>query len=129
MRFCDECDNMLDPKEYSVGDKYLLKFECKHCSRSQKTEDGGELENCVYRTDYTVRAENLWVDPECVKDPTLTRRKDITCKWCQFNEAVSFTQVTKEKLNCIFVCVRCTKHWVKGEGALDEAERFSDDSA
>ena len=33
MRFCEECDNMLDPKEYMTGEKHLLMFECKHCSR------------------------------------------------------------------------------------------------
>lgn len=85
------------------------------------------MDNCVYRTDYTMRAENLHVDPECIKDPTLTRRRDIECKWCRHNEAVSFTQVTKEKLNLIFVCTKCTKHWQKGEGRLDENQVYSDD--
>lgn len=99
MRFCDECDNLLDPKEHTVGDKYLLQFECKHCARSQRVMEGSEIENCVYRTDYAVRAESLFVDPECVKDPTLTRRKDVECKWCANNEAVSFTQVAAQKLN------------------------------
>lgn len=120
---------MLDPREYSVNDRHYLQFECKLCSRSQRAAEGSELENCVYRTDYTLKAENLQVDPECVKDPTLTRRKDVDCKWCHNNEAVSFTQVTKEKLNLIFVCVKCKRHWMKGEGTKDEAEVFSDDSS
>jgi DNA-directed RNA polymerase subunit M/transcription elongation factor TFIIS len=128
MRFCDECDNLLDPKEHTLGDKSLLQFECKHCARTQRVTEGSEVENCVYRTDYTVRAEALLVDPECVKDPTLTRRKDMQCKWCNYNEAVSFTQVTAQKLNMIFVCTRCSKWWAKGEGKKDEAELFSDDS-
>ena len=91
MRFCEECDNMLEPREVTVGDRHYLIFECKLCSRSQKAVEGNELENCVYRTDYTMKAENLSVDPESVKDPTLTRRKDVCCKWCSHNEAVTFT--------------------------------------
>ena len=69
------------------------------------------------------------MDPECIKDPTLARRRDICCKWCQHNEAVSFTQVTKDRLNLIFVCTRCAKHWQKGEGPNDEQEAFSDEEA
>lgn len=129
MRFCDECDNMLEPKEFSQdSERHFLLFECKLCKRNQRAVEGDELDNCVYRTDYTQKAENLQVDPECVKDPTLTRRRDIICKWCQHTEAVSFTQVTKEKLNLIFVCCKCTKHWHKGEGPQDDAQLYSDDS-
>ena len=119
---------MLDPSEHTDGDRHFLQFECKQCNRTQKTGEGDELDNCVYRTDYTTKAENLRVDPECIKDPTLCRRRDIECKFCQHTEAVSYTQVTKERLNLIFVCTRCTGHWFRGEGAKDEAEEFSDDS-
>lgn len=120
MRFCPECDNMLEPKEYSQDDRFFLQYECKLCNRSQRALEGSEMDNCVYRTDFTMRTENLQVDPECIKDPTLARRRDICCKWCQHNEAVSFTQVTKDRLNLIFVCTRCAKHWQKGEGPKDE---------
>ena len=128
MRFCTECDNMLDPREQIVGENHYLQFMCKQCNRSQRAVEGSEVENCVYRTDYTAKAENLQVDADCIKDPTLSRRRDILCKWCQHNEAVSFTQVTKEKLNLIFVCTRCTRHWQKGEGQQDEAEIYTEDS-
>ena len=33
MRFCEECDNMLDPREFVSGDRHYLQFECKLCSR------------------------------------------------------------------------------------------------
>ena len=91
IRFCDECDNMLEPKEYTQGDRVILQFECKLCSRPQRVVEGNELDNCVYRNDYTIKAENVHVDPECVKDPTLTRRKDICCPTCKHTEAVSFS--------------------------------------
>ena len=88
------------------------------------------MDNCVYKTDYTMRAENLQVDPECIKDPTLSRRKDVKCPNadCGYNEAVTFTQPTKDRLNLIFVCTRCQRHWNKGEGELDDNQYFSDDS-
>ena len=34
MRFCPECDNMLEPREYEQGDHHYLQFECKQCNRS-----------------------------------------------------------------------------------------------
>lgn len=77
------------------------------CHHYERAAEGDEVDNCVYRTDYTTRAENLHVDPECIKDPTLSRRKDIQCKYCGHNEAVTFTQATKDRLNLIFVCTKC----------------------
>ena len=73
MRFCSECDNMLDAKEYRAleGDRSFLQFSCKLCNNYTPAVEGSEIDNCVYRTDFTLRAENLQVDPECVKDPTL----------------------------------------------------------
>ena len=127
MRFCPECDNMLEPREFKHGDRSSLQFDCKLCNSYCRAQDNDEMDNCVYRTDYTTRAENLHVDPECIKDPTLSRRRDVVCKWCSHNEAVTFTQPTKDRLNLIFVCCKCARHWTKGEGEKDEEEVFSDD--
>ena len=78
MRFCKQCDNMLEPQEHrSEGDNSYLQFVCNMCHHYERAATGDEVDNCVYRTDYTTRAENLNVDPECIKDPTLSRRKDI----------------------------------------------------
>ena len=126
MRFCSECDNMLDPKEMRNDQRPYLVFECRLCNRQQYTNETSESDNCVYRTDFTMRAENLQVDPECVKDPTLTRRKDVKCPWCDHHEAVNYTQPTKDKMTMIFVCTRCQQYWTKGGGELDDNEFFSD---
>ena len=105
MRFCEECDNMMDAKETRASDtQRWLQFECKLCGFVQKAKENDEVDNCVYRTDFSERAENLKVDPECINDPTLTRRKDIQCPMCRGNEAVTFTQLTKGGLSLIFVC-------------------------
>ena len=126
MRFCDECDNMLEPREFVHDERHYLQFECKLCQRSQKALENSEAENCVYHTDYTTRAESLQVDGEWAKDPTLMRRRDTQCKHCnQRGDAVSFTRVTKERLSLVFLCARCHKWWEKAE---DENE-FSEDSA
>ena len=92
MRFCEECDNVMDAKEHrTIDENRFLQFECKLCGFVLKAKEGCEIENCVYRTDYTQRAETLYVDPECVMDPTLTRRKDVKCPACGHYEAVTFT--------------------------------------
>lgn len=129
MRFCTECDNMLVPKEYNKGTTSVLRYECKVCSRNQMALEGNANENCVYRTDFTAREEDLSVDKECIKDPTLTRRRDVECKHCGNNEAVAYTQVTKDKLILVFVCCKCAGHWTSGKGARDEDEEFSEDTA
>ena len=108
IRFCSECDNMLEAMEYKDGDNRYLRFECNICNKYQKAIEGSEVDNCVYMTDFSMRAEKLIVDPECIKDPTLSRRKDVQCPFCGHNEAVTFTQPTKIKLNLVFVCTRCT---------------------
>ena len=59
MRFCEECDNMLEPREFSHEEQHFLQFECKQCARSQRALEGSEIDNCVYHTDYTMRTENL----------------------------------------------------------------------
>lgn len=122
MRFCEDCDNMLDPREVTSSDPSQpssLQFECKLCSRFYPVPAADEVENCVFRTDYTMRVENLRVDPEVVKDPTLTKYDNLQCKHCGHNEAVSYTTVTQTKMMLILVCTGCTRYWQKGEGKLD----------
>ena len=64
------------------------------------------------------------VDKECIKDPTLSRRKNLDCKKCGFNEAVTFTNPTKDKMSLIFVCLRCTYSWMKD--SIDEKNDVPD---
>ena len=92
MRFCEHCDNMMEAREQRVSEtQRWLQFECKLCGHSMKAKIGDEVDNCVYRTDFSERAEALKVDSDCINDPTLTRRKDIECPKCGGHEAVTFT--------------------------------------
>ena len=99
IRFCSECDNMLDAKEVrdELKGRYLT-FECKICNNAIRIKEGDEVENCVYRTEFTMRAQKMKVDPECIKDPTLTRRGDVLCPYCGHEEAVTFTQSVGDKV-------------------------------
>ena len=119
---------MLDAKEHKGDNSRFLKFECKLCNYYWDAPERSEVDNCVYRTDFTMRAENLQVDPECVNDPTLARRQDVICKHCGHNEAVNYTQPTKDRMKLIFVCTACKQYWCKGEGQMDDNEEFSEDS-
>ena len=58
-------------------------------------------------------SEKFHVDSECIKDPSLSRNKNITCDKCGWNEAVTFTHPSKDRMNLIFVCTKCSYNWRK----------------
>ena len=74
---------MLYPKEQVLDDgKGKLIYECRICGNYEKARENDEHENCVYKSDHTKLQENMYVDTECVKDPTLSRSKDDPCTNC-----------------------------------------------
>jgi DNA-directed RNA polymerase subunit M/transcription elongation factor TFIIS len=129
MRFCKECDNMLQPKEEKVDDDVTrLVYQCRICGHRDLAKANDEADHCVYRSseqqslaDGSGASESsgaaffFQVDKECVKDPTLSRQKNVTCRKCKHNEAVTFTNPTKDRMNLIFVCTKCTFYWRKEE--------------
>ena len=141
MRFCRECDNMLQPKEQKTEDSEFgrLIYDCRICGYFEKAKAGDEADHCVYRSsEQTQTGTNqaagggesgpkffFQVDKECVKDPTLSRRKDLICRKCGHNEAVTFMNPTKDRMNLIFVCTKCTFYWRKEKAEGDPV--YSDD--
>lgn len=133
MRFCRECDNMLQPKEQKTADDQdigRLIYDCRICGYFEKAKAGDEADHCVYRSSENNNSSGnssgtggeaqkffFHVDKECVKDPTLSRRKDLQCKKCGHNEAVTFMNPTKDRMNLIFVCTKCTYYWRKEKPA------------
>lgn len=119
MRFCKECDNMLQPKELVDSDlRGTLIYDCRICGYHERAKLGDEADNCVYKSEASKMQDKLFVDRECIKDPTLARRKGKPCNKCGHDEAVTFTNPTKERMNLIFVCTNCAHYWKKEE--LDE---------
>ena len=130
MRFCRECDNMLQPKEQKVEDGEIcrLVYDCRICGYFEKAKKDDEQDHCVYRSSEQQQSAQVTggaagdsqsffflVDKECVKDPTLSRRKDVICQKCQNQEAVTFTNPTKDRMKLIFVCTKCSNYWRKIE--------------
>jgi DNA-directed RNA polymerase subunit M/transcription elongation factor TFIIS len=115
MRFCRECDNMLQPKEQVTDEsRSLLIYDCRICGYFERARPGDEADNCVYRSEQTKMHDKLFVDRECIKDPCLSRRP-MNCKKCGHGEAVTYTNPTKDRMNLIFVCTNCTHYWRKDE--------------
>jgi RNase P subunit RPR2 len=54
MRFCKECDNMLQPKEQRTGqgdqDIGRLIYDCRICGYFEKAKPDDEADHCVYRS-------------------------------------------------------------------------------
>lgn len=99
-------------------------YDCRICGNFEKTRPGDEVDNCVYKSDHNKMSDGFIVDKECIKDPTLSRRKNVHCKKCGHNEAVTFTHPTKDRMNLIFVCTNCANYWLKEE--FDENDEQSD---
>lgn len=116
---------MLQPVEMMIGEDPKLVYKCRICGHHDKAREGDEADHCVYRsgeaeTDAASGSAQssfkFVVDRECIKDPTLSRQKDVRCRKCQHQEAVTFTIPAKDRLNLIFVCTKCTYSWRKEEG-------------
>lgn len=126
MRFCKECDNMLQPKEQRLenGTARLI-YDCRICLNYEVAKEGDENENCVYKSEtLKVSGGEIKIDRECIKDPTLSRNRNIKCKNCMHHEAVTFTNPTKEKMELIFVCTSCKNSWKKEEDEKDEVKEL-----
>ena len=137
---------MLQPKEQRTGqgdqDIGRLIYDCRICGYFEKAKPEDEADHCVYRSSEPSSSSGqavqggtgagdgpkffFHVDKECVKDPTLSRRKDVSCRKCGHNEAVTFMNPTKDRMNLIFVCTKCTYYWRKEQTKAGE-EVFSDD--
>lgn len=101
-------------------------YDCRICGYFEKAKTGNEVDNCVYKSELTRMSERFFVDKECIKDPALSRNKNVICKNCGHNESVTFTNPTKDRMNLIYVCTNCTYNWRKEE--LDQNDILSESS-
>jgi len=116
IQFCQECNNMLYPKEDKNPDKSLRKliYYCKDCGYQEDAEDP-----CVHINTLTQDVDAIsQVHSDIATDPTLHHTRGLfgNCPQCNFNDAVFFqTPVNRDKsdMRQFFVCTNesCGHKW------------------
>jgi len=123
MKFCEVCNNLLQPRENKEEKK--LEYACKStvCNFIDTSELVGGV---VYRNDIIKdESTNLRsILSDVNRDPTLQRSTDNVCTECGHNEAVIFLAEQTAKstaLQLIHVCVECGHKWFAHTGDGQEA--------
>lgn len=112
IRFCQECNNMLYPKE--DRENKILLYACRNCDYKQIAEN-----NCVYVNKITHDIDEISrIVPEVVHDPTLPRTRDHPCPKCNHKEAVFFqgqSRRSDEDMKLYYVCTsgQCAHRWTE----------------
>jgi len=112
IKFCQECNNMLYPKEDK--DNKVLLYACRNCDYKQIADN-----NCVYVNKITHDIDELArIVPEVIHDPTLPRTKEHPCPRCGHKEAVFFqgqSRRSEEDMRLYYVCTdtKCTHKWTE----------------
>ncbi|XP_063585669.1 DNA-directed RNA polymerase II subunit RPB9-like isoform X2 [Penaeus indicus] len=112
IRFCQECNNMLYPKE-DKENKILL-YACRNCDYKMPTEN-----NCIYVNKLMHEIDELrHINPEVIQDPTLPRTDDHPCPRCSTRDAVFFqaqTRRAEDEMRLYYVCCNseCTHRWTE----------------
>jgi len=89
IKFCQECNNMLYPKE----DKELRKllYACRNCDYQQEADNP-----CIYVNKIQHDIDELTqIIGDVIADPTLPRTEDHPCNKCGHKEAVFFQSQTR----------------------------------
>jgi DNA-directed RNA polymerase II subunit RPB9 len=109
IRFCEECHNMLYPKEDKQNK--LLLYACRNCDHQEESEN-----SLVYRHELLQLAdEHTQVFKDLAGDPTLPRT-NIECAQCGNEEAVFFQAHSgrgDQPMTLYFVCTnpQCGFRW------------------
>jgi len=112
IRFCQECNNMLYPKE-DKENKVLL-YACRNCDYKSLADN-----NCIYVNKIMHEIDELThIVSDVVSDPTLPRTEDHPCPKCQNREAVFFQSQTRraeDEMQLYYVCTNthCTHRWTE----------------
>merc|ERR1712226_30419 len=110
IRFCQECNNMLYPKE-DKENKVLL-YACRNCDYKQIASN-----NCIYVNKIMHEVDELTnIVSDVIGDPTLPRSEDHPCPKCKHREAVFFqtdTRQADDQMKLYYVCtnVHCAHRW------------------
>ena len=84
IKFCQECNNMLYPKEDK--ENKVLMYACRNCDYKQIADN-----NCIYVNKIMHEVDELTnIVADVIGDPTLPRSEDHPCPKCKHREAVFF---------------------------------------
>jgi DNA-directed RNA polymerase II subunit RPB9 len=89
IKFCQECNNMLYPKEDKEARKLL--YACRNCDYQQEADNP-----CIYVNKIQHDIDELTqIIGDVIADPTLPRTEDHPCNKCGHKEAVFFQSQTR----------------------------------
>ncbi|XP_065520584.1 DNA-directed RNA polymerase II subunit RPB9 isoform X1 [Lathamus discolor] len=133
IRFCQECNNMLYPKEdkenrillYAnlMGPSLLLAPvcappplcpQCRNCDYQQEADN-----SCIYVNKITHEVDELTqIIADVSQDPTLPRTEDHPCQKCGHKEAVFFQSHSaraEDAMRLYYVCTapHCGHRWTE----------------
>ncbi|CAH1790868.1 unnamed protein product [Owenia fusiformis] len=112
IKFCQECNNMLYPKEDK--ENRILLYACRNCDYQQEAENP-----CIYVNKITHDVDELTqIIADVIADPTLPRTEDHPCPKCHHKEAVFFqSQSTsaEQGMRLYYVCTNsnCAHRWTE----------------
>merc|ERR1712002_570964 len=112
IRFCQECNNMLYPKEDK--ENRVLLYACRNCDYQQQADNP-----CIYvnKIEHAID-EITFIIADVIADPTLPRTEDHPCPKCNHREAVFFQSQSKkaeEGMRLYYVCTSpsCSHRWTE----------------
>ncbi|KAH9374671.1 hypothetical protein HPB48_018765 [Haemaphysalis longicornis] len=106
IKFCQECNNMLYPKEDK--ENRVLLYACRNCDYQQEADN-----NCIYvnKITHEVELSRTWYTTR-----RFPRTEDHTCPKCGHREAVFFqaqSRRAEDEMRLYYVCTNtnCTHRW------------------
>lgn len=112
IKFCQECNNMLYPKEDKEMRKLL--YACRNCDFQMDADNP-----CIYVNKIKHEVDELTqIIGDVIADPTLPRTEDHPCPKCRNRDAVFFQSQTRraeEGMRLYYVCVQptCMHRWTE----------------
>ncbi|KAK2180552.1 hypothetical protein NP493_438g01001 [Ridgeia piscesae] len=112
IKFCQECNNMLYPKEDK--EHRILLYACRNCDYKQEADNA-----CIYVNKIAHEVDALTqIIGDVIADPSLPRTEDHPCPKCGHREAVFFQSQSRrqeEGMQLYYVCTQpsCTHRWTE----------------
>uniref|UniRef100_A0AC35TTG6 DNA-directed RNA polymerase subunit n=1 Tax=Rhabditophanes sp. KR3021 TaxID=114890 RepID=A0AC35TTG6_9BILA len=110
IKFCQECNNMLYPKEDK--NRRCLMFACRSCDYKCEADN-----TCVYVNKLVRNIDELTqIVPETIHDPTLPSTEDHPCPKCGHKVSIFFqaqTSRAEDEMKLYYVCAdpKCCHPW------------------